>query len=143
MKIALIVIAVIAVGVLVVKGISHRYWTPEKKAERLTQVMTKKLDLNEEQKAKLDVLKEQVLAAKSEMKSSREKDLSTVQELLSQPKFDQQRAQGVINGHIQNLSTRSPEIVAALGEFWDSLNPDQQAKVKTKLEKLQSCKKRW
>lgn len=141
MKTALIIIAVIAIGTLVIGGLTHRYWTPEKRAEFLAKIVTKKLDLNEEQQAKFNTLKEQILSARLEMRNKHEADFSTIKELLAQPKFDQQRANEMINGHIQDISSRTPEIVSAAGEFWDSLSPEQQAKLNAKLDKLHSCHK--
>ena len=143
MKTALIIIAVISVGALVIGSIAHRYWTPEKKAEKVVHVITKKLDLNEIQKAKLNNIREQLLAARQEMRKNREAGFKDLQSLLSHSKLDQDRANSLISGHIGEFSSRSPKLVSAVGDFWDSLDVDQQAKVKTKLEKLHSCRNRW
>ena len=143
MKIALIIIAIVAIGALVFGICAHRYSTPEKRAERITQSSTKKLDLNETQKASLNTLKEELLSTRQAMKSNREADFSILQELLSQSRFDQERANTAMDSHIQEISSRAPGVISAVADFWDSLNPEQQATVKTKIEKFQSCRWRW
>ena len=142
MKIALIIIAIVAIGALVFGICIHRYSTPEKRAERITQSITKKLDLNETQKASLNTLKEEILSTRQAMKSNRETDVSILRELLSQPRFDQERANTVVDSHIQEISSRTPGVISAVADFWDSLDPEQQAMIKTKMEKFQSCRRR-
>lgn len=143
MKIALIIIAIVVIGALVFGVCVHRYSTPEKRAERITQSITKKLDLNEAQKTSLNSLKEEILSTRQAMKSNREADVSILRELLSQARFDQERANTIADSHIQEISSRAPDIISAAADFWDSLNPEQQATVKTKMEKFQSCRRRW
>lgn len=142
MKIALIIIAIVTIGALVFGICIHRYSTPEKRAERITQSITKKLDLNEMQKTSLNTLKEEILSTRQAMKSNREADFSILRGLLSQPRFDQERANTVVDSHIQEISSRTPGVISAVADFWDSLGPEQQAIVKTKMEKFQSCRRR-
>lgn len=95
----------------------------------------KKLDLNDEQKVKLDAIKDEMLAVREEMKGKREETRNTVNDLLSAPVFDQDMAVALVNGRVEDISAQSPRIIAALAGFWDSLNPEQQAKIREKLEK--------
>lgn len=144
MKIALIIIAIVAIGALVFGVCVHRYSTPEKRAEHITKSITKKLGLNETQQAKLNSLKEEILSSRQAMKTNREAGFSTLRELLSQPHFDQERANTALDNHLQTISSRTPDVISAVGNFWDSLNPEQQATVKAKMEKFQSCRsRRW
>ena len=45
-------------------------------------------------------------------------------------RFDAARAQALINDKAQTLQSKSPDVVAALAAFFDSLNPAQQQKVR-------------
>lgn len=143
MKIALILISILAIGALVIGGCAHRYKTPEQRADYFMQKITKKLDLNDEQKARLDIIKDEMLAVRKEMQSKREESRDTVRDLLNAPRLDQDTAVAIVNGHVKDISVQAPRIIAALGGFWDSLNPEQQAMVREKMEKHFEGHGRW
>lgn len=44
-------------------------------------------------------------------------------------KFDRAGAQALLSKTASAIETRSPEVIAALADFYDSLDPQQQAKV--------------
>ena len=50
--------------------------------------------------------------------------------LVASDKFDAARAQALITEKTTALQSRSPEVIAALAEFYNSLNPAQQQKVR-------------
>ncbi len=135
MKIALILISILALGALVIGGCAHRYKTPEQRADYFMQKITKKLDLNDEQKAKLNTIKDEMLVVRKEMQSKREEARNTVRDLLNAPRLDQDKALSVVNSHLKDINAQAPRVIAALGGFWDSLNPEQQAKVREKMKK--------
>lgn len=43
--------------------------------------------------------------------------------LVATDKFDTARAQALINDKTAALQTRSPEVIAAMADFYNSLNP--------------------
>lgn len=135
MKIALVLISILAIGALVIGGCVHRYKTPEKRAEHITQKITKKLDLNDEQIANLDLIKNEILAVRKELQTKREESRDTISDLLNAPKLDQDKAMTVVNEHVNGISSQAPRVIAALAGFWDSLDPEQQAKVREKMDK--------
>ena len=57
-----------------------------------------------------------------------------VKSLIAGPKFDAAKAQTLINDKAGALQTKSPEVVAALAAFYDSLNVTQQQKVRDFME---------
>lgn len=134
MKIAIIVISVLAIVALAIGGCVHRYKTPEKRAEYITQKITKKLDLNNEQKVRLEAVKNEMLSVRKQMHGKREATKANVQDLLSTPNFDQDKALSIVDGHVNEISTQAPQIVTALADFWDSLNPEQQSRIREKFE---------
>jgi periplasmic protein CpxP/Spy len=55
--------------------------------------------------------------------------------LVAGEKFDRAKAQAFISEKTAAVQARSPEVIAALGDFYDSLNPAQQAKVRELMER--------
>ena len=53
-----------------------------------------------------------------------------VQALVVGDKFDRARAQALVSEKTAAVNAKSPEVIAALGDFYDHLNPAQQAKVR-------------
>ena len=53
-----------------------------------------------------------------------------MQALVAGDKFDRTRAQSLVAEKTAALNAKSPEVVAALGDFYDSLSPSQQQKVR-------------
>lgn len=143
MKIALVIISILAIVGLIVGGCAHRYKDPEKRAEYFSNKISKKLDLNADQKTKLDAVTKEFMAARTEMKGKKDATRSTLREVLNQPKFDQGKVMSVYKGHVSDMDTHAPRIIAAVGDFWDSLTPEQQAKAREKMEKHFERHGRW
>ena len=54
--------------------------------------------------------------------------------LVAGATFDKARAQTLVTEKTTALQTRSPEVIAALADFYDSLNATQQQKVRDYME---------
>ena len=125
-------------------GCGHRYgherfssMSAEEQAEfrkRVVDRVASRLDLNAEQRGKLDVLAgklhEQRLAVRGTADPRAE-----VRSLVAGDKFDRTRAQAFVGGKVAAVNAGSPEVIAALGDFYDSLSPAQQAKVREFLDR--------
>lgn len=121
----------------------HRYaherfsnMTTEEQAEmrrKMVDRVASRLDLNADQKQRLDALavklNEQRLALRGGTDPRAE-----VRSLVAGDKFDRAKAQSLVSGKVQAVTTGSPEVIAAFGDFYDSLNPTQQGKVRDFLE---------
>lgn len=98
--------------------------------ERMIERVAGRLDLNEEQKKRLavaaDKLREQRLAVMGPAADPR----AQVQALVAGEKFDRAGAQALVAEKTAAVNGKSPEVIAALGDFYDSLNAAQQAKVR-------------
>lgn len=94
-----------------------------------------KLDLDAAQKAKLgalaDKLREQRTAFVGDTKDPR----AELQSLIAGSTFDRSKAQGLVQAKTQAVQAKSPEVIAAMADFYDSLKPEQQAKVREYLQK--------
>jgi Spy/CpxP family protein refolding chaperone len=56
------------------------------------------------------------------------------QALVAGDKFDRAGAQALLQKAANAIETRSPEVIAALGDFYDSLDARQQARVREFLQ---------
>ena len=50
-------------------------------------------------------------------------------------KFDRARALNLIDEKTRVVQVSSPEVITALADFYDSLNPTQQAEVRERMQK--------
>jgi len=114
----------------------HAGWsssaTPEEQARfraKMVDRVAQRLDLNEAQKAKLATLAttlQQQRAAFAGQTDPR----ARVRQLVAGDKFDRAAAQALVSEKTAAIATGSPEVIAAVGDFYDSLDASQQAKVR-------------
>lgn len=146
MKTVTILLSTLAVGGLILGGLtacSPHGKDPEQRAAHFAKKIKSKLDLDEAQAGKLDTLMDTMLKAHKESSERRSKHRETVKEMLSQPKLDRQRAQTLFDEHMQARQEHAPAVINALGDFWDSLRPEQQAKAREDIEEKMKHMERW
>lgn len=129
--------ASILVGGLTACSGGHHYRHGPMDAESMTEMRGKviervgrKLDLDDAQKQKLGVLADKLQAQRAAVVGSTADPRAAMQALVAGDRFDRTRAQSLLNEKLQAVQTGSPEVIAAMGDFYDSLNPDQQQKVR-------------
>lgn len=103
----------------------HRAHVVERVASRL--------DLHGAQKAKLAVLVEKLQAQRSAL-AGQPDPRAQFQALVAGDKFDRAGAQALLHKAAGALEARSPEVIAALADFYDSLDARQQARVREFLQ---------
>ena len=125
--------ASILVGGLTACSGGHHYRHGPMDAQSMTEMRGKvlervgrKLDLDDAQKQKLGVLADQLQAQRAAVVGSTTDPRAAMQALVAGDKFDRTRAQSLLNEKLQAVQTGSPEVIAAMGDFYDSLNPGQQ-----------------
>jgi len=118
---------------------SHRHhgWSANMSAEEAAQFRGKmvdrvssKLDLNEDQKKRLTALADKLHEQRAAMMGQSKDPRAELQALVAGDKFDKARAQTLVSEKTAAIQGRSPEVIAALADFYDSLNPAQQQKVR-------------
>ena len=92
--------------------------------------MSSKLDLNDDQKKKLGTLADKLQEQRAALVGKTTDPRAEVQALVAGDKFDKARAQALISDKTTAISSKSPEVVTAMADFYDSLKPEQQAKVR-------------
>ena len=119
----------------------HAGWganaTPEQAAQwrgKMVERVASKLDLNAEQKAKLTVLGDKLHAQRLAVRGSAD-PRAEVRSLVAGAQFDRAKAQAWVQQKADAVTVGSPEVIAALGDFYDSLNAAQQQKVRDFMER--------
>lgn len=144
-------IAVVGAAALVgLTACGHRYgphhgWnaSPEEQAqyrERAIERIGSRLDLNEQQKARLRVLADKLQEQRKALAGASADPRADVAALVAGTKFDRARAQALVGEKTAAVTAKSPEVIAALADFYDSLDATQQAKVR---EFLQQRRHGW
>ncbi len=89
-----------------------------------------RLDLDEAQKAKLGVLADKLRAQRNALVGSTTDPRAELRSLVAGPTFDRAKAKSLIDAKTGAITTQSPDVIAAMADFYDSLKPEQQAKVR-------------
>lgn len=132
--------ATIALGGLTAcsSGYHHRGpMTADKMAEvrgKVLQRVSSKLDLNDVQKQKLNALADTVQVQRAAWVGSAKDPRAEMQAIVSGGKFDRTRAQALVEEKTRAVQSGSPEVISALADFYDSLNADQQQKVREMMQ---------
>lgn len=119
------------------RGDHGRGWSDERITEvrgKVIEKVSSKLDLNAEQKAKLGVLADQMMASRKAFRGNSD-PRTDIQALIAGDKFDRSKAQQLLDQKLQAAQGNGPQILSAFGDFYDSLNPDQQKQVRERLER--------
>lgn len=139
--------ASIMVGGLTACSSGHPYrhgpMTPEKMAEvrgKVVERVSSKLDLTGVQKQKLNVLADKLEAQRAAFAGKAGDPRAEVQAIVAGDKFDRTRAQALLDEKTRAVQANSPEVITALADFYDSLNAEQQQKVR---DMMQQRRKGW
>lgn len=89
-----------------------------------------KLELDETQKARLGVLADKLREQRNALVGSSADPRSEMQAIIAGPAFDRARASALLEGKLSAVHTKAPDVMNAAADFYDSLRPDQQAKVR-------------
>lgn len=109
----------------------HNHWgiSAEDKAEFMIERVTKNLSLDESQRQNLQVLVGDVLALMKEMRGERETHKAQIEELISEPVFDQVKALQMIEAKTRQVNDNAPAAIASLALFLDSLDASQKSQL--------------
>ena len=98
-----------------------------------------RLDLDEAQKAKLGVLADRLREQRNALVGGTD-PRAEIASLVAGPSFDRAKAKGLVDAKTGAITAKSPEVIAAMADFYDSLKPEQQAKVR---EYVQRGRRGW
>lgn len=97
---------------------------------RVVERVASRLELNAEQKLKFQALTDVVLAQRKAIAGTGADPRARLQAILAGNQLDRSGAQSLVDEKIRTLQTGSPAVIAALGDFYDSLQPAQQQKMR-------------
>lgn len=91
---------------------------------------TRELQLDEAQRARLTQLADALQAQRRSLMAGGNPPRAEFQALVAGERFDRARAQALVDGKTSALKEGAPSVIAALGDFYDGLRPDQQQKLR-------------
>jgi protein CpxP len=109
-----------------------------KMRERMIDKVSRELTLDDAQKQKLGVLADKLREQRVALMGSTPDPRADLQQLIAGNTFDRTRAQQLVDEKTAAVRSKAPEVITALGDFYDSLRPDQQQKVRDFMAKHRS-----
>lgn len=105
----------------------HGGWgmTAEEKVELISDRVTRKLNLDDQQREKFAELAELVAVTLQEVKPGRDQHFAELGSLLQEPSFNQARALEMIQQKTQLVNEKAPLVISSLAVFLDSLSGEQ------------------
>lgn len=94
-----------------------------------------KLDLDAAQKAKLAILGDAMAQQRKALRGNAADPRGEFKALIAGSTFDRAGAQALVTQKTDAIRAGSPQVIAAMGDFYDSLRPEQQQKVRDFMNK--------
>lgn len=126
---------VVIAGTLAACG-HHRYHDPEKRGEWIVEKVTDELDLDEAQKTRLELVRQEIFKVRNEMHADRQSARAEILAMLEQPQLDRQKVVAMIEQKTVSVSQHAPRVVNALGEFYDSLSEEQRMEIRKHIAEM-------
>ena len=94
-----------------------------------------KLALDTAQKQKLEKLADTLQVQRKAFMGDAARPREALKALVASDKFDRAAAQTLVDAKVRAVQAGSPEVIAAMGDFYDSLKPEQQSQVREMMTK--------
>jgi Spy/CpxP family protein refolding chaperone len=109
---------------------------PAQRAEWVAKKIASELDLNDAQKAKLDIVKQEILAHLEKGKHEREEASRTISAQIRSKQLDTEKLQALMERRHKHMEEISPSVLAKIADFHASLTDEQKEKAAQKFEKF-------
>lgn len=127
--------------VLVIAGCYHR--TPEQRAEHMVKYLVSTLNLNAEETAKLEKMKEEFLAKRPDIQSMRAESMADLKEIMLSPQIDRTK----LDARTEKIQAHASDMIkfmsAKFAEIHDMLTPEQRSKLVAEMEKRTERHHHW
>ena len=113
--------------------------------ERVIGKATRELELDAAQQAKLNALADTVKAQRAALRGGNppQSPRDAVSALIAGAQFDRAKAQALVEQKTGAVREGSPAVIAAFGDFYDALRPEQQQKVRDFLQRGHGHRHFW
>ncbi|MBW7931073.1 MAG: Spy/CpxP family protein refolding chaperone [Gammaproteobacteria bacterium] len=132
-------VATLLLGSLTACGTRGPSGWSEARATEMSEKMVKrignKLDLNTEQKIRLDAVAAAMKAQRKAFRGDSENPRDDIRALIASDKFDRSKAQAMLEQKTTAVQQQGPKVLTALADFYDSLTPEQQQQVRARMDK--------
>ena len=102
---------------------------------KMVERISDKLDLNAEQKIKLDAVTAEMEAQRKAFRGNGADPRDEIKTLIASDRFDRSKAQALLAQKTAAVQQQGPKVLTALADFYDSLTPAQQQQVRERLDK--------
>lgn len=102
--------------------------------ERVLERAGKELKLDDTQKQRLAALADKLRDQRTALMGTTD-PRADIQALVAGPKFDRANAQALVESKTAAVRIKSPEVITAAADFFDSLKPEQQQQVREFMNK--------
>jgi Spy/CpxP family protein refolding chaperone len=104
---------------------------------RMLDRVSSRLSLDEAQKQKLNTLADALNAQRDALHAGQDRSAmrAEFQSIIAGSTLDRAKAQSLLDAKTGAVQTHAPQVIAAAGDFFDSLRPEQQAQVREFLSK--------
>jgi hypothetical protein len=131
------ILGLVTVATLGVAGCRHG-GDPAQRAEHVVSRISSKLSLNDTQKAKLNEVKDEVLAMRKELQGDRQADFDTLIEQVEAKEADATKLREIFDARQALFQKRVPQVIAKLVEFQHTLDDNQKKKAADALRQFRS-----
>lgn len=111
---------------------AHGWRGPDKAGWGIGRI-AEQLELNDYQRTKLDAVKQAMRESRKAARAGFAERHQAMLGLIDEPIFDRAQAQTLLEQTTRAMNERGAQMIAAVGEFYDSLAPDQQQKLRAAL----------
>lgn len=123
--ILLLIVSVLTVGGFAFAKTKGDYRGSEGHMSWMKERASDKLNLTENQQARLETLFDTLTALRDGMRQSRQETHQELSELLSAPQLDRAEAQALLNERHAAMSASSQDVLNAFADFSDNLTAEQ------------------
>jgi Spy/CpxP family protein refolding chaperone len=135
---SLLIALIIIVGAMSISSCARKWHTPEKRAEWMVKKISKELDLNDDQKAKLNKIKDEIMAKRQEFKGMRTEISDEVISQFKSDKIDEAKLNQLFDSKADKMKEMKSFMISKLVEFHSILTLEQRNKFAEKIGKFRS-----
>ncbi|MCP4408226.1 MAG: periplasmic heavy metal sensor [Gammaproteobacteria bacterium] len=105
------------------------HWHTGDHADEIVEIISDRLELTTDQTSKLGEVQNRFRALRDEIHEQRSTHRQEILALLTAPQLDRQKAMEMVVSRLRSIEQQTPEIIAVVADFSDSLSPDQKQQV--------------